>query len=77
MSKVSKKTTLDQLITNYDRDRELAKCYISTLRSSVRRLDKFLGRPSKVGDLKYKTINRWLQYECDEGRLAPKRLFKK
>lgn len=76
MSRKAKKSlTLDGLIDNYNRDRELAACYVSTLRSSMRRFSKFLGRPALVRDLEYQTVNEWLQAECEEDRLAPQTRF--
>lgn len=70
MAKKAKKSmSLANLIDKYNRDRELAPCYVQTLRCSVRRLGRYLSREATVGDLRYQTINEWLQAECDAGTL--------
>lgn len=58
-----KNRTLQKVVQNYDRDRELSPLYVAGLMCSVRRFDRFLGRKSTIADLKPKRINEWMRYE--------------
>jgi integrase len=69
MSK-KKDKTLRKVLNLYDRDKELAPDYVGTMRSSIKRFEKFLGRKARVSDITCKNLNRWMQFEQQEGRLA-------
>lgn len=65
-----KSITLMHLIDDYEECRELSDVYVQSLRCSVRRFEKHLGRPATINDFKHKEVNRYLKAERDAGRLA-------
>jgi integrase len=70
MSKSKKQKTLIRLIDHYDRDKEVSQNYLETVRCSVKRFEKYLGRTARVKDLKAKKLNAWMQYELKETPLS-------
>jgi integrase len=68
MSKKDRKLT--KVLRCYDRDNELSPLYVGTLGCSVRRFERYLGRPPRESDLKSKTVNKWMRYEQAETSLS-------